>query len=81
MPSNDYWIGVVRRWLRSGGYQKVETSGGYPNSTRYFITREGLLLRETTELIDPETFAREHIPSADVVSLRPSDDGKPLLPS
>ena len=65
------WLQLVRRWLRSDGRNKVDSwnleTGEY---VRHYVSRYGDLVRETSEYLDPETFAREHI-SADVVPLRP----------
>jgi hypothetical protein len=76
--SHDYWLQLVRRWLRNGGHSNVDgwALGAY---TRHYISRDGLLMRETVEILDPENFAREHI-SADVISIRPisePDNGAP----
>jgi hypothetical protein len=66
--SNDYWLGLVRRWLRDG-HNKIDglnrETGEY---RRLYIDRCGRLIRVTYEVLDPETFACEHI-SGDVVSL------------
>jgi hypothetical protein len=64
---HDYWLRLIRRWLRNGysrGLEQFE-SGGY---IRHYIDRDGRLVRQTVEYLDPEAFAREHI-SADVISM------------
>jgi hypothetical protein len=68
LERNDYWLRLVRKWLRNGGRYRKMTDNASSGYSRYFIDREGNLIRETVEVVDPETFAREHM-SADVISL------------
>ena len=76
--SNDYWLQLVRRWLRNGGRSKVDRSGREAY-TRHYISRNGFVMRQTVEYLDPETFAREH-KSADVISIRRASESDNAAP-
>jgi hypothetical protein len=69
MYAHDYWLRLIRRWLRNGGYRKVDRWNGESGDYRHYISRDGRLVRVTFEYLDVETFAREHI-SADVISIQ-----------
>ena len=52
-----YWLRLARRHLQSGG--RWEDNGNA--RTRYYISRNGVLVQETTTILDPERSNQEAV--------------------